>query len=443
MPRSSPLFTTASLVWFCYCIASLCLIKESLALQPHQGRARSSLHNFDNNAGSSGGRRSSKARSSRVAPLIPTSSSSSPPTFSVRVNYARSQSENDSAPTTGGCIVPLTQNEFDEFRENLARPGALSVTSANGTTRQQQQQQQQQQQKEQPREKNPRPDDAFTITQSKQPPITNGPQKLSKRNESLVAVACVLAANAGFMNGVGLSAIVGQVQGVSGVTSAFTGAGVAASAVGVGAMATVLLTPLSYMLGSLTNGLWNPGGVFVVVVKMDSDDEDDDDQSSSSSLRTGPLLLSASMIMLGNGLLSDENVHSTLACLVCWTFAMGLQNSWSSLLLKGNVLRSAHFSGITSDIGTILGQTWRGNTEHSWKLPIFAKLTASFWTGGVVSSAMGLQLGVSSSTFACMSTCLYLGLWSHLSCAILPGIEATTPSFETQAIPPRTPTATK
>jgi uncharacterized membrane protein YoaK (UPF0700 family) len=361
MTRPNPLFTTtrSSVVWFC-CIASLCS-KQSFALQPHHGRPRSSPRNFNNNNGRS------KARSFRMSPLTHPSS----PLPSVRVDYASFR----------------TLGEFEEFRNTHATPGA-ATTMASGATQQHQQPQ---------RTNLP----LHPPAQAQPEPSTN---KLSKRTQQLVTVGCVLAANAGFMNGVGLSGIVGKAQGISAVTGAFTTAGIATSRAGLTAMATVLLTPFSYMLGSFTNGLWNPNGVVAV-------DDDKRNNDESSSLRTGPLLLSATMLMLGNGFLY---VHP-LAVLTCWTFAMGLQNSWTSALLKGNVLRSTHFSGITSDIGTILGQTLRGNQESTWKLPIFAKLTASFWAGGIVSAFLGLRLGVSASTCAWMSTYLYLGMWGHLS----------------------------
>ncbi|CAB9532011.1 membrAne [Seminavis robusta] len=55
------------------------------------------------------------------------------------------------------------------------------------------------------------------------------------------------------------------------------------------------------------------------------------------------------------------------------------------MLISGNLLRSAHFSGMTSDMGTVLGQYLRGNTESAWKLPAWMALVSSFTLGGYVS----------------------------------------------------------
>ncbi len=72
--------------------------------------------------------------------------------------------------------------------------------------------------------------------------------------------------------------------------------------------------------------------------------------------------------------------------------ANGLQNSWTSSLIAGNVLRTAHYSGMTSDMGTFAGQILRGNTTNGWKLRIFALLAISFWTGSFTALTAGKQL---------------------------------------------------
>ena len=96
-----------------------------------------------------------------------------------------------------------------------------------------------------------------------------------------------------------------------------------------------------------------------------------------------------------------------------WSFlalACGLQNSWTSMLLQGNILRTAHFSGITSDMGTFVGQILAGNTQNAWKLKIFAALAVCFWTGGYL-SVFAAKLWDTSTLW--VSVALYLGLWTY------------------------------
>jgi len=82
------------------------------------------------------------------------------------------------------------------------------------------------------------------------------------------------------------------------------------------------------------------------------------------------------------------------------------------MLISGDVLRTGHLSGITSDIGTFLGQVLRGNTENAWKLKVCTTLAASFWTGGLF-SVVAAKKWTEFSFLA--SVGLYLVLWSFLS----------------------------
>lgn len=85
-------------------------------------------------------------------------------------------------------------------------------------------------------------------------------------------------------------------------------------------------------------------------------------------------------------------------------------------------------SGMTSDIGSILGQMARGNTENAYKLPIFGKLTASFWAGGML-SVLGTKYihSMGAGSVDCtMSALLYLGLWTIWTEPLRRGISTTT-----------------
>lgn len=72
--------------------------------------------------------------------------------------------------------------------------------------------------------------------------------------------------------------------------------------------------------------------------------------------------------------------------------AMGLQNSVTSTMTT-NLVRSAHFSGITSDMGTFLGQVVRGNKQNLIKLQVFPLLALSFWIGGYLSFSLTSKIG--------------------------------------------------
>ena len=91
--------------------------------------------------------------------------------------------------------------------------------------------------------------------------------------------------------------------------------------------------------------------------------------------------------------------------------ANGIQNSVTSAI-TGNLVRSAHFSGITSDIGTFLGQVLRGNKQNLMKLKVFCLLGASFWTGGVVSYSVTKEYATTSLLFsAALYVAIALGLF--------------------------------
>ena len=239
--------------------------------------------------------------------------------------------------------------------------------------------------------KTPKPSKASALPTSVLPSRSSTPPPQKK----LVNLGCLLAINSGFLNGLGLSGVLGKAASVSAVTGTYTNAAVVFSQqLSLSALALVLATPLCYMLGSMVNGLLNYEGLA--------------DMGHLNFVQTAPLLLSGSLVFLAN-VVSKWHVLPTLALL---TFAMGLQNSWTSMILKGNLLRTAHFSGITSDLGTVLGQTLRGNKENAFKLSIFAKLAACFWMGGM-SSVLGVRYwGIPASACLTASSLLYLNLWA-------------------------------
>lgn len=198
-------------------------------------------------------------------------------------------------------------------------------------------------------------------------------------SKSKLALGLVLAGNAGFVNGACLTGALGASQSVAAVTASWTHAAIAAQAGHVSQLAWLTGVIGSYMGGSAVAGyLW----------KNDQQQQDDD----AHSLR--PLAAAAALLVTAARLLTAGNRVGLLACAA----AVGLQNSVSSTL-TGNLCRTAHFSGMTSDMGTLLGQWLRQGKAAvvaKQKLPILAALTACFWTGGYVAASTVQRLGTKS-----------------------------------------------
>mmetsp|Transcript_18130 Transcript_18130/g.20923 ORF Transcript_18130/g.20923 Transcript_18130/m.20923 type:complete len:322 (-) Transcript_18130:26-991(-) len=177
-----------------------------------------------------------------------------------------------------------------------------------------------------------------------------------------VILSCILAANSGFLNGLTLSGILGgRQQSVSAVTEAYTASALAFGDWNGRFYFSQIRLIMSYIAGSCLNGLINPNGI---------------DWSKSQF----------SLLLCGIFVLIGSLYYTSSEWLLCFfVMANGLQNSWTSMLLKENILRTTHFSAATSDIGTFLGQIIRGNWDNFWKLKIFTGLALSFWTGGYLS----------------------------------------------------------
>ena len=246
-----------------------------------------------------------------------------------------------------------------------------------------------------PTKSHPTSKDLGTLPSSDSSPIT-----IPTPRTVLVNIGVLFALNSGFLNGLALSGVLGRTASVSSVTGTYTNSAVAFANGGSSAMLTVLATPFFYMLGSFVNGLCNPGGNVQSLDKI-------------GLVQSAPLLLSGIMVLIAS------LVSSIFGKLVCLTLAMGLQNSWTSIIMTGNLLRTAHFSGLTSDFGTILGQTLRGNYANAYKLSVFAKLATSFWLGGMM-SVVGVRSVAYMSPTNCLrfSSLLYFIAWSAVTAPV-------------------------
>lgn len=213
--------------------------------------------------------------------------------------------------------------------------------------------------------------------------------------KTAVAMGMVLAFNSGVINGACLSGLLaeGTKQATAAVTGAWTN-----SALGMaqGATAQFALNAkciLSYMSGSMIGGLMVPSPT---TFKLDV----------AGSL---PLFALASGLLVAAASLADaKNINYLFLCLI----ANGISNSMTSTL-TANLCRSAHFSGITSDIGTFLGQVLRGNKTNLLKLKTFALLAACFWAGGYVSYGLTESFGnvvLEGSALVHLVFALFLGL---------------------------------
>lgn len=72
--------------------------------------------------------------------------------------------------------------------------------------------------------------------------------------------------------------------------------------------------------------------------------------------------------------------------------AMGLQNAMASTY-AGAIVRTTHVTGITTDLGILLGRFVRGAPVEAGRVQLLALLFAAFLTGGVLGGAAFTELG--------------------------------------------------
>jgi hypothetical protein len=172
---------------------------------------------------------------------------------------------------------------------------------------------------------------------------------------------------------------------------------------------------LSYITGSFLSGILNPKPLTPYISS---------DQHQQTMLRISVpsvqslFFLSSVFMYFGSQLLSSssssysnyENHAFLYLALIC----SGIQNSLTSTTTS-NLIRTSHFSGISSDIGTYLGQYVRGNKENLMKLKVFLVLASSFWLGGVIAFGVLQALHVKEHSFL-VSSILYAMLGLLVGC---------------------------
>ena len=205
-------------------------------------------------------------------------------------------------------------------------------------------------------------------------PVDPNIRKISQK--TAVGFGLLLALNSGIINGVCLSGILskdGTKQASAAVTGAWTNSALGAASGNYSQFMFNLQCILSYASGSFMSGFLNPNPKPF--------------QISIVGFRSAFLI--GAMLLYGSSTLSEEP-DKVFICLAA--MANGIQNSLTSTT-TGNLVRSTHFSGITSDMGTFMGQIVRGNMENLNKFKVFFSLAMTFWTGGYLSFSLTRNYG--------------------------------------------------
>jgi uncharacterized membrane protein YoaK (UPF0700 family) len=199
------------------------------------------------------------------------------------------------------------------------------------------------------------------------PPTTHELRSLKVSHKATTYFAMLLASSSGLMNGACLSGfIAGSKQATAAVTSTMTTSG---ASLGSGNFLQFMLTLkclLSFMGGSMAAGILVPRPVPYEVPNP---------RNFAVAFGCASALLVAASRKARRGAISY-----VFFCLA----ASGIQNSLTSSFTS-NLCRTTHFTGMTSDIGTFMGQILGGNLSNLPKLKILSALATSFWTGGFLS----------------------------------------------------------
>ena len=193
-----------------------------------------------------------------------------------------------------------------------------------------------------------------------------------EKKDAAILMGLALAFNSGFINGLclsGAAAANGAKQAVSAVTASWTNSAMGLASGNLGQFKFLSAVILSFMGGSVIAGFLNPTPPKQFTL-----------QESTSSLPwySSSFYIGAVLLALAGMNLGGDNVK--LGFLLA-AMANGIQNSITSVM-TGNLCRTSHYTGITSDMGTFLGQCLRGNKANLFKLKVFAGLAAMFWAGG-------------------------------------------------------------
>jgi len=179
----------------------------------------------------------------------------------------------------------------------------------------------------------------------------------------------LLAFNSGWINGCCLSghmAAGAPKQSVAGFTGAYTNAGLELADGDSENFRFHISMILSFIAGSFLTGLINPHG-----------------KPYELTPEYGPtFLIGASLLIAASILAANEPASKSYYYLAA--AANGLQNGMSSVY-SGNLLRTCHLTGTSTDIGLFLAQIVRGIRNNEWKLYVLLLLAFSFLLGSFIS----------------------------------------------------------
>lgn len=196
-----------------------------------------------------------------------------------------------------------------------------------------------------------------------------------------IVLGLILALNSGFINGCCLSGAITankSSQAVAAVTASWTNSALGAASGNNSQFQFLGKVILSFISGSAIAGFFNPKPSLFSV----------DRSEYGVSLAIG-----AALMVVASKLVQKMDSVKT-AFLLC-AMANGIQNSVTSTM-TGNLCRTSHYTGISSDMGTFIGQILAGNKANVFKLKVFAALATCFWAGGFVSYGIGKDMGANS-----------------------------------------------
>lgn len=324
-------------------------------------------------------------------------------------------------PTATQAALPSRDLQAEGFRPSAL----LSPTLARGLQLQQQKQQQQ----------------GRVVSRGGSSLVHSGTSSDGDAFRTAVTLGIVLAFNSGFVNGCCLSGATAAhqqtaKQAVASVTGTYTLSALGLASGNVSQFATQLQVLLSYIVGSVIAGWINPRPVAMDLASI---------ARSHPALLVAGALLAASSYLAGRtggaagagggGGSATIHFYFLLAAM-----ANGLQNSVTSST-TANLCRTTHYTGISADIGTYVGQILRGNPANAGRLKVFCGLAAAFWTGGVTSYFVVQQMGGWSLL---LGAAIYFFVGSGLLQSIFltppkPSPTFTTTRFDNSAVesPPR------
>lgn len=202
--------------------------------------------------------------------------------------------------------------------------------------------------------------------------------------KAAVTAGMILAFNSGYSNGccLGGGAMAGaKANAVAAVTGAWTTSALGFAKGNMGAFMAQFKGILSYVFGSFIAGALIPNPKPFVLAE-----------------NTGLVFLVGSALMLCASKMA-EHAPNAMTAFYFALMANGLQNSVTSVH-TANLCRTAHFSGITSDMGTFMGQCLMGNQDNLFKLKVFALLGLSFWLGSYSSFFVTQSMASESLLFS-------------------------------------------